>query len=1124
MKLSLKIALSLLIAIIIFTVFFIIASSGLFKVVESVFYIPRIKAEFSNSIERIVSEIEKYHQAVFSRFRSILKNDFISSAFLQNQNNTDAIQRDNAFGKLMQDHPELIAIRFISQDAKFIYYSTLKSDLKVDRIDQRMYFPLDQVEKNIASNAFVSQKNDLPKVIIDSTGNRLIYSFPISDEFDIYKGTALFFIAESDIEKLLITIKGSMSGDYVSFVDNRGILIGIPSEKIKNVKDEIVSSWNKNIGKKSYSEIIGAAIKGQNASEAYILFSRNTDRYGIVSIVAPKNIFEIGAIQKIIINILFFITIFLIIFVIFNIKQDPLSVLSERIKYLQISFIKQFIESKDEINWERWHKELASKRPEIAKYIKRGIGRVSNKQKTEIDALINRGWDEILSIVSKKSEHEKDYDVTRIEEIIIRAFKQGNIVIPVKQTADVSERKASIESKIIEPKDAREHIPSHEKKIKDIEKVSEPNEIPETAEVEADAEEIEEIEEAEQAEEVTEVPEEIGKNNEAFIDNSATAEEMEEIAEAEPVEEVADVPAEINKNKASFIETDNSDSAEEIEEIGEISESRIVPERSDQSEYTGEEGIFPDFVSIEDEKIEDISELENQVADDITRQTSDLDKLEESLESISDVEAAEKRGVVKEKNINTNEEISKRIVEDVDLEILEEVTDESDGKKYQESIGEYQATIPIKTLNSDDVDRSQFIGGDKSSSKIIAMSEEKAENIKQLLNRVSDEINKKDKTSGSIQDIEIANKSLLDVGESIPVLESISEINELEPEVFEDLPELELAENPEEYLNYNRGGKFHFLLDSVMNIDGLEVKSDEAKSRISMFFKGESVNIGAFKYEEGKKCVLELINKTPEPETSTNIQALQFANFKVELKMLLDSKKMLVYSLSDVFSMYTSMKKAIVIEDGVYRIKKDLYIESGEGSNEELMDLVRAVNKENERENEPQDYKNEERILVGHRIFENISHKIVVTPKGIDYDRYLKQLSVKADDIAVIKSLITISKRLDSTCAGILIFDGNNYKLEYSVGLQDKTKDMLKFSENNPYSSIFFNNRVAFILNIPTDQVQSLRGLFFDYDRRFLQGLVFLPVFFKQKECFIFLGFPKFINRELKTILIGLGI
>jgi hypothetical protein len=133
--------------------------------------------------------------------------------------------------------------------------------------------------------------------------------------------------------------------------------------------------------------------------------------FGGFSVLAFTGLFDLTeevlllpATMKFILLFALFLTTYLIIFLLFNLRQDPLVVVQNRLKQLQISLIEQFYDSKGEADWARWILELEHRREEIRALLKRGVKAGSGSDSGEMDILINRSWDELLTMLGSKRE------------------------------------------------------------------------------------------------------------------------------------------------------------------------------------------------------------------------------------------------------------------------------------------------------------------------------------------------------------------------------------------------------------------------------------------------------------------------------------------------------------------------------------------------------------------------------------------------------------------------------------------------------------------------------------------------------------------------------------------------
>jgi hypothetical protein len=137
--------------------------------------------------------------------------------------------------------------------------------------------------------------------------------------------------------------------------------------------------------------------------------------FGVFTALAFTGLFETEELfsypqtMKIIFLVAFFLTVYLTIFLFLNLRQDPVTVVQNRLKRLQISLIEQFYERKADADWARWSRELELRRDEVKMLMKRGIKTASGNtgndaEVSPIDALIDKSWDELLTVMGTFAE------------------------------------------------------------------------------------------------------------------------------------------------------------------------------------------------------------------------------------------------------------------------------------------------------------------------------------------------------------------------------------------------------------------------------------------------------------------------------------------------------------------------------------------------------------------------------------------------------------------------------------------------------------------------------------------------------------------------------------------------
>ena len=217
--------------------------------------------------------------------------------------------------------------------------------------------------------------------------------------------------------------------------------------------------------------------------------------------------------EKIALLVCLFITLFLVVFLMFNLRHDDMVFIKRRIRKFQYELLKEYIERKDTTDWKTLAKGIASRRMDVNDEVKKSLGRRGKKHSEVVDAMLESSWQDIMSAFASASSRN----------MVPKQFESRETLV--------------------------EEIPSPVK-------ASMPEKIPEAEPVEAPEEiqELEEVEEAEPVEELEEVPE------------AEAVEELEEVEEAEPVEELEEVPEDepVEIIEESFSDYEKTDSPEKV--------------------------------------------------------------------------------------------------------------------------------------------------------------------------------------------------------------------------------------------------------------------------------------------------------------------------------------------------------------------------------------------------------------------------------------------------------------------------------------------------------------------------------------------------------------------------------
>ncbi len=359
-----------------------------------------------------------------------------------------------------------------------------------------------------------------------------------------------------------------------------------------------------------YSTLQASEENSEQTTYDFVLFTKIVDlgenSFGAVSIVRNAQDFKISPALKVLLLSLGGLTLFLVIFLIFNLKCDDEVVIKNRIRKLTTTFIAKYKKSNGK-NSKKTPAELTKRKGEFEKEIKLSLGRRGKKYSQQIDELLEESWQEILSAIGVTENLKPEVEPNS------KKVKEKIELTPVEQPQKAEP--AGAEAK--------------------VEKAEEPDEVEALEDVEEldDAEPVEDLADAEPVDEL----EEIG--------DAEPAEELDEIADAEPVEELEEI-GDAEFESADELEEEEDADADDLDEVEALDDVEPVEDLADAepAEELDEIDDVVDAEPVEDladaEPAEDISDVEPttelELADELNS-TSDL----ESADELEDVEDAD---------------------------------------------------------------------------------------------------------------------------------------------------------------------------------------------------------------------------------------------------------------------------------------------------------------------------------------------------------------------------------------------------------------------------------------------------------------------------------------------------
>ena len=558
----------MLITVILSCLFAALAFTGLFDLLEARFYNPSITANMIRENNRNAEVVDRFFFEMQDRFSETLKTKEVRHSFLSNQSPEDIEDRARIYGLLIESYDGIQWVRFVDAGGRLLHYSSYSQDL----LNPDELYPVyrNYNEPDLPYETVEVEDGGEPKYTFDGRSERVIFSFPLYDSFDIYWGTALFSLSMDAVLNRLINEGRIRFGQNIMVISNpSGLVFGMAGTGERALPSQISSIWR--------TEGLKAATLVSPASGlSMALISTKASQGFIVGRLVNQELFSFSQSMKIILLVSFFLTVYLIIFLLFASRQDPVSIIQNRLKQLQISLFEQFFAVKGEADWAYWVRELEQRRSEITNQLKKGLKFAPGKD-ADVDVLINKSWDELLQVMG--SQRGTGIDEEKLKSVLldIIATLPGTLSDGGGQnTKDARFQGASTPQPPVAatPKKTGKtgllmRATALIQKIEDAELVEEAEELEELEELE-EVEELEELEDAEEIEELLEPDEGSAAQGppsarppDSDVDLAAVASQIEfspdnepEYAEDEPIGQELEIVSPFSAMLYDFSESD----------------------------------------------------------------------------------------------------------------------------------------------------------------------------------------------------------------------------------------------------------------------------------------------------------------------------------------------------------------------------------------------------------------------------------------------------------------------------------------------------------------------------------------------------------------------------------------
>ena len=444
-----KIAVSIVTTAVIFACFVVAAFAGLFSKIEARFYEPAKIADIRKQLDSVAECSETYINTLLEQFdtgeNAYLSDRSIASYALTSPTDSDVQQRTRRTAALFSEVSGLDGIRLIDANGRSVHFSTYPSDILKQTDSMRIYKNYDELRTPLGNDEFAFFKVSVPdsadgqryRIVFDGEDNRILFAFPFYDPYGVYRGTMIFYINARDFNRILIArnlTTVANTGDLISDSSGAigGFVFGMPSLGRDDIEREAVARWRDN--STGPDKIAAIPASGGESKESYwILISSNRSRFIKTAGIYRDSIFIMPHTVQFLLLTCVFITLFLTIFMLFNLRRDDMVVIRDRVKRFQLALINEYFENKENINWADVSQKIASRKNDVSEAIKESLGKRAKRHSEETNALIDKSWEEIIGALSVKkdaSETSALQDSKEIRRMLEEILRSGAVRTP----------------------------------------------------------------------------------------------------------------------------------------------------------------------------------------------------------------------------------------------------------------------------------------------------------------------------------------------------------------------------------------------------------------------------------------------------------------------------------------------------------------------------------------------------------------------------------------------------------------------------------------------------------------------------------------------------------------------
>jgi hypothetical protein len=411
----------LLVSILILAVISFLTEKGFTGFIETRLYNPSVVKSYIRENAKDAEIAQSFMSELQNKFALTLNEPEIRKSFLYSQSDEDIYERSRIYGTLLESTAGLQSVRFVGSNGLRIHYSTLQDDIISQDSYSTAYRNYKEDPAALAYGAVSVPADGAAKYTMDERNDRIIFSFPFIDSMDAYRGTALFSVSVRALAERLIAEGRIKISDDVSVVRTPpGILLGSPGSSKTHIHSAVSAVWSNGVQDRT-------VIDSEDSGVRFSLISYKTSGGLFFGRLVNDALFSVSGSMKIILYLSMFLTFYLILFFLINLRPHAVTVVRTRLERLREILFEQLYINKSGQERVKWVLELEQRREEIHLEMKNNL-KMDRRTEKDINGIIDKSWDDLLVVmkagslvspaaVSKMKETEKIEELEELERI-----------------------------------------------------------------------------------------------------------------------------------------------------------------------------------------------------------------------------------------------------------------------------------------------------------------------------------------------------------------------------------------------------------------------------------------------------------------------------------------------------------------------------------------------------------------------------------------------------------------------------------------------------------------------------------------------------------------------------------